>query len=106
MKEENAFANKLLACTKRKKIAYRDFYDVYFYVKKGVFANKNIIERESGKKYKEYLGYLVRFIERNLTNKNILHGLGELINEKQKYWIKNNLKKELINRINYLIDLV
>ncbi|PIV09664.1 hypothetical protein COS31_04455 [Candidatus Roizmanbacteria bacterium CG02_land_8_20_14_3_00_36_15] len=106
LKEENAFANKLLACTKRKKIAYRDFYDVYFYVKKGVFANKNIIERESGKKHKEYLGYLVRFIERNLTNKNILHGLGELINEKQKYWIKNNLKKELINRINYLIDLV
>ncbi len=103
LKEEYAFANKLLACTQRNKIAHRDFYDVYFYLKKGVFPNKDIIESESNKKYEEYLLYLVLFIEKNLTNENTLHGLGELVNEKQKFWIKNNLKNELINRLNFLM---
>lgn len=102
LKEEYALANKLLACTQRKKIAHRDFYDVYFYLKKGVSPDKNIIENESSKRYGEYLQYLIRFTEKNLTNKNILHGLGELVNEKQKFWIKNNLKSELINRLNFL----
>lgn len=103
LKETYAFANKLLACTQRKKIANRDFYDVYFYLKKGIFPDKNIVENDSGKKYEEYLRYLILFIEKNLTNKNILHGLGELVNEKQKFWIKNNLKNELMNRLNFLI---
>jgi len=42
---EDSFAKKLLACTTRKNIAYRDFYDVLFFLKKGIYPNQEIIEK-------------------------------------------------------------
>lgn len=102
--ENDAFTSKLLAATTRKRIASRDFYDIYFYLKKARIVNDEIIKNETGKETKEYLEYLVKFTEKNLTSRTVLHGLGELINEKQKIWIKENLKKELINRLSYLIS--
>ena len=102
--EPDAFATKLLACTTRNRLAHRDFYDVYFYLKKGVIPNEKIIENLTGKSLRSYLKYLIEFIDKNINSRSILHGLGELINEKQKVWIKNNLKKELVNRLNYFIS--
>lgn len=103
LKEEFAFANKLLACRQRKKIAARDFYDVYFYLKKGVSPDKKTIEDEAGKNYEVFIKDLIQYIVKKLSSKNVLHGLGELVDEKQKSWIKNNLKEELINRLKFII---
>lgn len=103
-KIEDAFATKLLACTTRKKIAYRDFYDVYFYLKKGVVPNEEVIFRGAKKPLKEYLLSLTNFIEKKVTNRLVLNGVGELVDEKQKVWIRNHFKKELINRLQYFID--
>jgi len=104
LKINDSFSTKLLACTTRNKIAYRDFYDVYFYLKKGIIPNEKIIKNITGKNLKSYLIYLVNFIKKNIINRSVFHGVGELVNEKQKYWIKPNLKKDLINRLNFLIN--
>jgi len=104
LNQSDAFATKLLACTTRNRLANRDFYDAYFYLKKGIIPNEKIIESSINKNLSSYLKFLVEFIEKNISSKTILHGLGELIDEKQKVWIKNNLKKELINRLDYLIS--
>jgi len=32
----------------------------------------------------------------NMLDRNILSGMGELMDEKQKAWVKNNLKKDTI----------
>jgi len=104
MKPEFAFAEKLIACTQRNKIASRDFYDVYFYLKEGILPDKVSVEIGSEKDYRQYLQDLIIFTEKNLTDQNILHGLGELVNEKQKYWIKSNLKREILNRLAFLRD--
>lgn len=101
---EDAFANKLLACTTRNKTAYRDFYDVLFYIKKGVMANENIILKTINKNVKEYMTALIKFTEDNVTNQLILHGIGELINENQKQYIRQNFKKELISQLHFYID--
>ncbi|MBU0647121.1 hypothetical protein KKC67_02080 [Patescibacteria group bacterium] len=49
-----------------------------------------------GKTVKEYLLDCIVFIEKVKENQ-IMHGLGELIsNEKQKNWIRNHLKIDVI----------
>ena len=103
MVESDAFTTKLLAATTRNRIAYRDFYDIYFYLQKGVEINNKLIKAITGKDTKAYLKYLSKFIEKNITSRTILHGLGELVDEKQKVWIKNNLKQELINRLSFIL---
>lgn len=106
MDERDAFTGKLLAATTRKRLAYRDFYDIYFYLKRGVSVNERLIKSVTGKDTKAYLVYLSNFIGKNISNRTILHGLGELVDEKEKVWIKNNLKTELLNRLKYLSDNV
>ncbi|MEX1052305.1 MAG: nucleotidyl transferase AbiEii/AbiGii toxin family protein [Patescibacteria group bacterium] len=105
-KIEDSFATKLLACTTRNRTAYRDFYDVYFYLKKGIIPNEAIIKMETDKNLKNYLIYLNKYIQKNVSNHAILSGIGEFVTEKQKSWIRNHLKNELLNRINFLIDSI
>lgn len=104
LNESDSFATKLLACTTRNRLANRDFYDVLFYLKKGVLPNEILIKNTTKKDIRSYIEYLIKFIDKNISSRSILHGLGELIDEKQKVWIKNNLKKELIYRLNYFIS--
>lgn len=42
-----------------------------------------------------YLRKCIKFVE-SLSDRNILSGMGELMDEKQKAWAKNNLKKDTI----------
>lgn len=101
---EDSFATKLLACTTRKRTAYRDFYDVLFYLKKGVVPNEEIIKKIIKKNTKSYLLSLKKIITKNVTNQKVMHGIGELIDEKQKDWIRKNFKKELLNRLQFYIE--
>lgn len=101
---EDAFAQKLVAATDRKRIASRDFYDIYFMFKNNFNFNEKIIEERTDKNTLEYLKYLGEFIEKNLIDRNVLFGLGELVDEKQKAWIKKNLKRELLSQINFYLS--
>jgi len=103
-KIEDAFAKKLLACTTRKSIAFRDFYDVLFYFKKGIIPNEKIIKKETGKNLKEYLDFLLRFVKKNVTNDKVLAAIGELIDSGKKESIKKNFKEELISTLSFFID--
>lgn len=95
IKKEDMFANKLIALTQRKKIANRDIFDLYYFFSKNWDINKEIIRLRTGKNLNEYLKDCVKCIER-VNNNQILQGLGELLDEKQKQWIKKNLKKDLL----------
>jgi len=48
--------------------------------------------------------FLVPFIQKTYTPKNILHGLGEILEEKQKEWVKKELIQETIKEIKKLVD--
>lgn len=99
MIKADLFAHKLVAATERKKTASRDFYDIYFFFRESWPINEDLIKLRTGKTLKNYLPELEKFIEKNLPNKNILQGIGELLNEKEKNWVKNNLKNELLRII-------
>jgi len=105
-KIEDAFATKLLACTTRNKIAYRDFYDVLFYLKKGIIPNQEVIKKITNKDLGDYLKDLKSLIEKKVSNQLVLQSIGELIDEKQKNFIKTQFKTELINRLSFFIDQV
>ena len=104
--KEDIFAHKLAAVmdrynnkTKNKVVANRDLYDINFFFSQGWKFNERIIELRSGMGAAEYLGTLKDFIEKNADEKSILNGIGALLNEKERLWVKNNLKKELIKKL-------
>lgn len=96
MTKDCMFAHKLCAITDRKKLANRDLYDALFMFQKSFPINEEIIKLRTGKNLSEYLGYLIEFIDKNLNSKNILNGLGEVLNEAQKDRVKIKLKPDLL----------
>lgn len=101
-KKETLFAGKLAALTGRKNIAMRDVYDIYFFAKNSWDIDGEIIKFWTGHNAKECLSKSVEALEK-IEERKILHGLGEVLSEKEKEWAKSNLKKETIFLLkNYL----
>jgi len=103
MKTEDMFANKLVAMTERGKTANRDIYDVYFFLKNNWKINKEIVEKRTGMSFKDYLKKCLDFIK-DVPNRSILSGMGELIDKKQKNWVKTNLKQDVIFLLKLILD--
>ena len=96
MNKEDMFANKLLAMRERLGNANRDIFDVWFFLKNIWDINKEIIKKRAGISYKMFLEKCITSLE-NFNDNNILDGLGELITEKQKMWVKEKLKSDTIS---------
>ena len=103
---EDIFAHKLVAImdrysnkTKNKIVANRDLYDINFFFDKKWKFNKKIIELRSGERAREYLINLKNFVEKNVKEDRILDGIGALIDERERLWVRNNLKKEVIKKL-------
>lgn len=103
MSQADLFANKLLALLERKKTANRDIYDLYFFFKNNFSINSAILKEQTDKSLNEYLEDVKKFITKINQNK-ILDGLGEVLDEKEKNWIKQNLIKELIWEIDLYVQ--
>jgi lipoate synthase len=105
MDKSSMFANKLYTILQRKerndKVASRDIYDVRFFFKNHREINKELLKERSSKNILEYLKFIKEFIQKNFNKNNLLLGLGELVNEKQKHFIKNKLISELSSQIDF-----
>jgi hypothetical protein len=93
MVKEDMFAHKLVAMLERSRIANRDVYDVWHFLKNHWPVNKEIVEKRTKTSFKDYLKKCINFVE-SLSDRNILSGMGELLDEKQKVWAKTHLKKD------------
>jgi predicted nucleotidyltransferase component of viral defense system len=103
MKGEDMFAHKLVAMTERKKIANRDIFDIYFFLKSNWGINREIIEQRTKENFVSYLKRCIDFLEVK-SERGILFGIGELIDEKQKFWAKSKLKKETIFLLKLMLE--
>ena len=90
------FAHKLCAITDRKKLQSRDLYDAHFMFNKHFDINEEIIKLRTGKSIREYFNELVLFIEKEVTDSNILTGLGEFLTDQQKNSVRATLKRDLL----------
>jgi len=101
--ETTILTNKIIALTDRPIPVARDLFDAYYFLKLGFPLNEKLIREGTGRTLKEYLAFLGPFIERTYTQRNILHGLGDVLDTKQKTWVKTELKKEVQKEIEKLI---
>lgn len=103
MIKEDMFAHKLVAMHERLGETNRDIFDVWFFSKNNWGVNKEIIENRTGMAYKKFLEVCIKELE-DMNNNNILSGLGELVSEKQKTWIKTKLKLETIIQLKLRLE--
>ncbi|OGZ31534.1 MAG: hypothetical protein A3H02_02385 [Candidatus Niyogibacteria bacterium RIFCSPLOWO2_12_FULL_41_13] len=94
-KKDYLFASKLAALTSRGEIAMRDIYDIWYFAKNNWDINTEVLNARTNKTTKEQLADCIAVIEKVKDNQ-ILRGLGELLNEKEKTWVKTNLRKETV----------
>ncbi len=95
MVREDMFAHKLVAVLERAKAANRDIYDIWYFLKNRWPINKEIVEKRTKMSFKDHLKKCIEFVE-SLSDRNILSGMGELLDDKQKAWAKAHLRKDTI----------
>ncbi|OGH88036.1 MAG: hypothetical protein A3J93_02590 [Candidatus Magasanikbacteria bacterium RIFOXYC2_FULL_42_28] len=102
-KQDYLFASKLAALTDRKTLAVRDIYDIWFFAKNNWDINTDVLRARTDKTVKEHLADCIAVIAAVKDNE-ILHGLAELLpSEKEKAWVKNHLRAEVVFLLkNYL----
>ncbi len=95
MVKEDMTANKLCAMYERIGKTNRDVFDVQFFLSHDWPVNKKIVEGRMGVTYKEFLQKAIDVMEK-LDDRDILAGMGELLTEKQKDWVRAKLKSETL----------
>ena len=95
MAREDMVAHKLVAMFERIGKANRDIYDVNYFLKNGWTINGQIVKERTGMELVAFLEQCIVMLE-NMDSKDILAGMGELLTEKQKAWVKTNLIADTI----------
>lgn len=95
MIREDMAAHKLMAMFERLGTTNRDIYDVWFFLENNWPINEEIIEERTGGSLKEFLQKCIHALE-NMSNENILSGMGELLTQKQKDWARAKLRTDTI----------
>ena len=95
VEKASMLAGKLMALTGRKVFAARDLFDTHFFLQQRWEIEKDVLEAYGEKSTKAYLGRCITYVEKLPENK-LLGGLGELISEKEKTFVRNQLKREVL----------
>jgi len=95
MVREDMFANKIVAFYQRLERTNRDIFDTWFFLQKNWPINKDLVEERVKMPFKKFLEECINKLEK-LPERSILGGMGEVLNEKQKIWVRGNLKKDLL----------
>ena len=97
MSPDCMFAHKLCAISDRKTLQNRDLYDSWFMFDNNFVINEEIIKIRTGKSTKDYFQDLIKYIEKETSiQHSILDGLGEVLNQSQKDWVKTQLLSKLL----------
>lgn len=105
MVREDMVANKLVALFEREGKTNRDIYDVWFFLKNNWPINEAIIEKRTGMTIHAFLSECIELLEAK-SDRQILSGVGELLDEKQKRWAKSTLRNETIFLLRLLDESV
>ncbi len=89
-------ANKLVATLDRKVMVNRDWFDSWFFLDQHWPIKKGIIKTRTGLTYSDYFLKMSEYLEKNKSKINILEGLGEVLDSKQKVYVKNKMIDNLI----------
>jgi len=103
LSNEYLLAHKLCALTSRKVLQNRDIYDADFMLKKNWEPNAEIVLLRTGMSVREYYEVLLRTMDMKTTSSNIMLGLGEVLDQEERMWARENLlksfKEQLLLRV-------
>jgi len=96
MRTPDMFAHKLCALLDRGTIANRDIFDCHFLMQRRTPVNKHLVELRMKTDLASYLERCIAAVE-SVNEKRILSGLGVLMDDETKSFVKNKLKPETIS---------
>ena len=79
----------------RKKFASRDLFDLWYFLKNDWPVNEKVVREKTGLSLKEDLDQAIAKVS-SVKRTQLLSGVGELLDEPQKLWVREHLKEELL----------
>lgn len=104
MKKEDMVAGKLSALLTRPKFAARDVFDLWFFLKNAWSINDVVLKEKAGVSVQQGVKKAISIVG-NLRENALLQGLGELLDEKQKVWVKTKMKAEVMMYLRLQLEL-
>lgn len=98
------FAHKLCAISDRHKLVNRDLFDTWWLLKKMAPIRSEIIQERMDKTLPEYLEFLLTYIPENVDRRHIVDGLGALVSQSQKDWVRDHLVNDLLAQIQIRLE--
>ncbi|KUK79861.1 MAG: transmembrane(s)proteins 21..43 [Microgenomates bacterium 39_7] len=99
------FSHKLCAITNRRMMVNRDLYDTWWFLRQATPIKSEIIQERTNLSIEEYLAKAKTYIEENVDQNNILQGLGEVLSQPQKDWVRDHLLDELLRELELRVEL-
>lgn len=103
IRQEDAAAGKLAALITRKNFAMRDVFDIWYFLKNEWPINEVVLKEKTGLSVKQALKVAVKKVAK-IEKNQILRGLGELLDNKQKAWAKENLIPDTIFHLKFYLE--
>ena len=100
MVKEDLFAHKLCALLDRNVVTNRDIFDCWFFMQKQTPINKGIVESRMEMTLAEHLQKCIEQLE-SMSDKGLLQGMGELMDNKMKTFVRNKLRTEVIGLLKF-----
>lgn len=100
MIRQDMFAHKLCALLDRNELTNRDIFDCHFFLQQRTPINKNIVEQRMKLPLADYIQTCIDSLEKT-SDKGILNGLGELMDEETKKFVRTKLRAETIDLLRF-----
>ncbi len=94
------FAHKLCALLDRSALTNRDIFDAHFFMKQRIAINKKIVEARMDMSLADYLQKCIDSLSQ-ISDKGMLNGLGELMDQETKNFVKTKLRLETIDYLRF-----
>lgn len=94
------FAHKLCALLDRGELTNRDIFDSWFFMQKQTSINKEIVETRMEMPLADYIQKCIDHLE-SMSDRGILNGLGELMDEDMKKFVRTKLRTETISLLRF-----
>ena len=94
------FAHKLCALLDRNEMTNRDIFDCWFFMENRTPINKNIVENRMKMPFADYLQNCTEKLN-NLPDKGLLNGIGDLLEDKMKTFVRTKLRSETIMLLHF-----
>lgn len=94
------FAHKLCALLDRGELTNRDIFDSWFFMQMQTPVNKEIVETRMEMPLADYMQKCIDHLE-SMSDRGVLNGLGELMDEDMKKFVRTKLRTETISLLRF-----